>query len=131
MPRKPGKVPSYCLHKASGQAVVHIDRRAIYLGPYGSDASHQAYQRQIAEWRAKVSDPASGRDKRNALIHAPLTISEALYRYRDFARGYYAKGGKPTKEFVGLKYALSRAIRGRPFDRHNGRPMWIPNLRAA
>ncbi|WP_417847301.1 hypothetical protein [Thalassoglobus sp.] len=38
MPRKP-KVPSYCLHKASGQAVVRINGRDHYLGLYGTDSA--------------------------------------------------------------------------------------------
>ena len=51
MPRKPGKVPSYCRHKHSGQAVVRINGRDHYLGEYGSSDSHERYQRLIAEWR--------------------------------------------------------------------------------
>ena len=48
MPRTPGKVPSYCHHKASGRAVVRIDGRDHYLGQYGCDDSHAEYQRLIA-----------------------------------------------------------------------------------
>ena len=51
MPRRTGKVPSYCRHKASGRAVVHINGAQHYLGIYGSDESHAEYQRVIAEWR--------------------------------------------------------------------------------
>ena len=32
MPRLKNKPPSYCLHKASGQAVVWLDGRSHYLG---------------------------------------------------------------------------------------------------
>lgn len=35
MPRPRRKVPAYCLHKVSGQAVVRIDGRGHYLGRYG------------------------------------------------------------------------------------------------
>ena len=49
MPRSPGKVPSYCHHKASGRAVVRIDGRDHYLGPFGCDDSHAEYQRLIAQ----------------------------------------------------------------------------------
>ena len=51
MPRKPGKVPNYCHHKASGKEVVRIGGRDQYLGPYGSSESHAAYERVLAEWR--------------------------------------------------------------------------------
>ncbi len=36
MPRLKNKLPSYCLHKASGQAVVWFGGREHYLGKYGS-----------------------------------------------------------------------------------------------
>lgn len=39
--------PKYGLHKASGQAVVYIRRKAVYLGPYGSKESRHAYERAI------------------------------------------------------------------------------------
>ena len=53
MPRKSGKVPAYCHHRASGQAVVRIDGIDRYLGAYGSDQSHEQYERLIAEWMVK------------------------------------------------------------------------------
>jgi integrase len=46
------RTPSYCLHKASGLAVVRIDGRDHYLGAYGSAESREAYDRLIAEWLA-------------------------------------------------------------------------------
>ena len=46
------KVPSYCHHKASGQAVVRINSKDIYLGLYGTPASKEKYHRVIAEWLA-------------------------------------------------------------------------------
>jgi len=42
MPVPSGKDPAYCRHKASGQAVVRLDDRDHYLGPYGSPESHEA-----------------------------------------------------------------------------------------
>ena len=36
MPAKQRRVPSYCLHKHTGQAVVRIDGRDIYLGTCGT-----------------------------------------------------------------------------------------------
>lgn len=48
MPRRAGKVPAYSLHKASGKAVVRLDGKDHYLGPYGSPESHERYERLIA-----------------------------------------------------------------------------------
>jgi hypothetical protein len=44
------RTPSYCHHKATGQAVVRIDGKDRYLGKYGSQESRQEYDRLIAEW---------------------------------------------------------------------------------
>ena len=38
MPKRKKKVPSYCLHKASGKAVVRLDGKDHYLADYGSRA---------------------------------------------------------------------------------------------
>ena len=39
--------PSYCLHKASGQAVVTIDRKDRYLGVHGTSESRLRYDQLI------------------------------------------------------------------------------------
>jgi hypothetical protein len=52
MSRPSQKVPAYCRHKASGKAVVRLEGKDHYLGEYGSDESHEAYEKLIAEWRA-------------------------------------------------------------------------------
>ena len=52
MSRRALKVPSYCLHRASGRAVVRLGGRDVYLGEYGSPESHEEYERVIAEWRS-------------------------------------------------------------------------------
>ena len=49
MPRRTGHVPSYRLHKPSGQARVIINGRHVYLGPYGSEESREKYARLVAE----------------------------------------------------------------------------------
>jgi len=46
------RTPKYRYHKTSGRALVEIDGKTIWLGPYGSDESHEAYNRIIAEWLA-------------------------------------------------------------------------------
>jgi hypothetical protein len=42
--------PFYRRHKASGQAVVTLDERDLYLGRYGTPESRAEYDRLIAEW---------------------------------------------------------------------------------
>jgi hypothetical protein len=46
---KARRVPSYGLHKATGQARVIINGKHIYLGKFGSPSSHAEYHRLVAE----------------------------------------------------------------------------------
>lgn len=48
MPR-PKSVPSYNLHKTSGQGRVIVGGRHVYLGPFGPPESRERYARLIAE----------------------------------------------------------------------------------
>jgi hypothetical protein len=41
--RRRKRVPKFSLHKASGQTRTIIDGKHIYLGPYGSQESGEAY----------------------------------------------------------------------------------------
>jgi hypothetical protein len=43
MPRLSKSLPSYRKHRASGQAVVNLNGRDYYLGPYGTKASKLEY----------------------------------------------------------------------------------------
>ena len=54
MPRLVHRNPKYRKHRASGQAVVTIDGRDHYLGPYGTKASHNEFDRLIGEWRSDL-----------------------------------------------------------------------------
>lgn len=115
MPRRRNlSPPSYCLHKASGRAVVRVNGKDRYLGPYGSAESHAEYERVIAEWRAENADQTARKATAPSQVKFDLTLTQVIFRYRDFAREYYSKGGKPTKEFVEMRYALRplRALYG-------------------
>lgn len=105
MPRLKNKLPSYCLHKASGQAVVWFDGREHYLGKYGSPESHSAYRRLTAEWAA-TNGPVPTPQAAPEEIRADLRVSELLVAYLDFAESYYVKNGRPTGEFRNMKDAI-------------------------
>ena len=110
MPRGHKSVPKYCLHKASGRAVVRIDGIDHYLGPHGSAESHERYERAIAEWRANQAERVAAEVVVSANRGFDLTVAEVLYCYRDFARSYYQVDGKPSKELQAVRYSL-RAVR--------------------
>jgi integrase len=122
MPRKPGKVPSYCHHRASGRAVVRIDGKDLYLGAYGSPESHEEYERLIAEWRVRRAEAARAGGATAAAVDDRLTINALILAYLKFAKGYYFKDGKPTQELADMKYALRplRKLYGRTLVRDFG-----------
>lgn len=117
MPRSP-RVPSYRLHRPSGQAVVTLSGRDHYLGAYGSPESRDLYERLIAEWLA------AGRSAR--VERSPdLTVSEVIAAYLAFARQRHAGsqldrierslgavrrlyGASPAREFRGRALKAAR-----------------------
>ena len=106
MPPLKGKVPSYCLHKRSGRAVVRLNGKDHYLGKYGSPESQEQYQRLIQVWLATNNAHAAKKAERVRLKDPGIKIETITLLYRDFAAGYYVKNGKPTKEFVEMGLAL-------------------------
>ena len=106
MPRQSGKVPSYCRHKASGRAVARINGQDFYLGDFGSPESHAEYERLITEWRSGRQLAAQQVAALSMLTEPALSVVEAISRYQEFARTYYAKDGVPSKEYVEMGLAL-------------------------
>src|SRR5437868_586910 len=107
MPRQRKVVPAYCFHKASGQAVVRLDGIDHDLGPHGSAESHEAYERAIAEWRARRAENVPAELATAAIKRYDLTVADVLLRYREFAVAYYRTAdGKPTKELQAVRYSL-------------------------
>ncbi|MBM3969382.1 MAG: site-specific integrase [Planctomycetes bacterium] len=97
------RIPTYKLHRPSGQARVIIDGRHIYLGKFGSDKSRERYARLISELAILPADllRSSFPVKRHE-----TSVNELLLQYWDFAKRYYAKNGKPTKELAGMRDAM-------------------------
>jgi len=99
MPRlSDNTVPSYRLHKQSGNAIVTLNGKDIILGPHGTSASKAEYRRRIAEWMAAgrqivASDPS-------------MTVTELVDQYRQHCDAYYRKpDGTPTGEAENIRYA--------------------------
>jgi integrase len=84
MPRLVHSTPKYSKHKASGQAVVTIDARDVYLGPHGTAASRREYDRVISEWLARGRRRAVEDEK------ADLRIVELVAAFWKHAQGYYS-----------------------------------------
>jgi hypothetical protein len=67
---RPQKIPSYRLHKPSGQAVVTLNSRDFYLGEWKSPESRTEFERLLAEWLR------NGHQLPSASREAYLTIAE-------------------------------------------------------
>jgi len=100
------RIPSYRRHKHSGQAVVTLDGRDFYLGPWRSKVSRTEYDRLIGEWLA------NGRRLPSSLNQTDITITELVELYWDFAKSYYVKNGHTTGHLPGVRVAL-RILRQR------------------
>jgi len=108
MPGRARKIPSYCRHKASGQAVVRIDYKDEYLGPYGTPESYEKYHRLIAERFPNGVHPRESHP-RPPILHLGgdgVTIVELIAVYWEFAKTYYVKDGKATSEQTSVRIAL-------------------------
>lgn len=104
MPRLKRRLPSYRLHKASGQAVVILNGKDI-LGPHGSEESRAEYDWPIAEWLANQRQHAPAPVAGVETGVPELTVDELFLAYWEFALGYYVKDGKPTGELEPIRRA--------------------------
>lgn len=76
------RIPSYRRHKPTGQAVVTVHERDIYLGKFNSAASRAEYNRIIAEWTA--GNGTLPKQRAN-----DLTIVELVAAFMRHAKGYH------------------------------------------
>lgn len=97
MPRLVNRPPSYRKHRASGKAVVTIDGRDVYLGPYGTATSRREYDRVIAEWLT------SGRQSADA---DALSIVELAARFWKHAQAAYHRPRNDGGELACFKSVL-------------------------
>jgi hypothetical protein len=83
--------PSCREHKGSGQAVVTIDGKDIYVERYGTKSSKAEYDRHIAEWLAGGRRLTAG--------DSALTVAEVIDRFWTWAEQHYRKpDGEQTSE---------------------------------
>ncbi|MCE9567043.1 MAG: site-specific integrase [Planctomycetes bacterium] len=128
MSRPKNPVPTYRLHKQSGQAVVTVNvdgrRKDILLGVYNSAESKEEYRRVLTDLEA-------GRLFTNA--PTDLTVTELCMRFWRHAEQHYRHpDGKPTSQITVVRIAI-RALReqaGHLLAREFG-PMAFKNVREA
>ena len=100
------RIPSYRLHKPSGRAVVTVNGRDFYLGPYGSAESRQAYGNLIAKQASGISlDPSKpGGDP------SGLDVNELVLAFLRHAKTHYQKNGEVTDEYDCVKSAAAPLV---------------------
>lgn len=111
------RIPSYRRHKPSGQAVLTLNGRDIYLGRWGIKASRAEYERLIGEWL--VSGRSIGK------VAQGSTVAELALAYWRHAIAYYRKDGWPTVTLDGGHPCRAGTDRERPgsgetFDSEGG-----------
>ena len=94
-------VPKYRLHKATGQALVQIRGKRIYLGRHESTESRERYRQLITEY---LADPQQTQP--TGTPSQKLRVKQLILAYYQFAQEYYVKDGRPTDEVAGIRSAL-------------------------
>jgi integrase len=101
-------VPSYRLHKQSGQAIVTLSdgmgqRRDVLLGKFGTVGSRQEYARVIAEWEAngrRLPDSKQGNS-------ADMAVNELVLAFLRHAETHYRRAdGTPTNELTDFRLSF-------------------------
>jgi integrase len=110
MSRRPNPVPTYRLHKPSGQAVVTIRtaggiRKDVYLGAYDSPESRAEYSRVLQETvvapTAQFVQPGLG------TCPSGFTVNELLLAFWKHAELHYRHpDGTPTSEIHNLRQVV-------------------------
>lgn len=100
------KVPSYGLHKPSGQARIVVEGRTIYLGKHGSPESYEQY----ARWVNKLAGQAMPTERPQVRVYDDpthdLSVNELVVGFLHWADGYYRLNGKRTREYASLTEAV-------------------------
>ena len=87
MARKRNVLPSYLLHKASGQARVRINGRDHLLGPFGSEESRVKYGQLISQFAGGLSvDPLI---TKSCPADSGLSVAELLLAFKNHADSYH------------------------------------------
>jgi len=112
MPKLTQRIPSYRLHKASGQAVVTLNGRDIYLGLHNTEDSKDRYKLVIQEWLASHRKlPPNGSAVSPTRQPQDITINELFLPYWKHCQEYYRKNGKHTREVGNIKAALAPLLK--------------------
>lgn len=101
---RPRRIPSYRLHKPTGQAVVRIEGHDHYLGKHGTPESQEKYDRLIAEWLVKGQPATPTVPAKPAVDISVNGLILSFYRHAE--KHYRRPDGSMTGEVGNLRDAL-------------------------
>jgi integrase len=108
---KTPKVPTYGLHKQTGQARCYVNGKTVYLGKYGSEESRIRFGEIVAKVVSGMPvDPLarskSGSTTCKASDDPGPSVAEICLVFLRHAETHYLKNGKPTSEIHILKSVM-------------------------
>jgi integrase len=100
-------VPSYSLHKPTGQAKCKYKGRTIYFGKYDSPESREKYKRFITQLANGHEPEPARRPSRRTNDPAPvIQVGRITKLFLEWSKSYYQKNGKCTGETPVIKCAM-------------------------
>ena len=95
------RIPSYRLHKASGQGTTKLRGKCYYFGPFDEPVSLQRYNELIARYILSNQSQVFGQSE------SQIVVAEAFNLYMAHAKEYY---GATTTEYENLRRALNPLV---------------------
>ena len=96
---KPFRIPKLTRHKASGQAVVRLNGKDHYLGPFDAPNARREYDRLVAEWLANHRLPIDAPSETDGEAQTGVTVNELILAFwGHVGRHYRRPDGTPTSE---------------------------------
>jgi integrase len=101
------RIPSMCLHKATGQSVVRLNGKDVYCGVHGTQEAQEKYERAVAEWLLTNQPAPLSVEAENQAGHHDITVNELVLAYWSrHVTTYFVKREKPTSEQDNIRQAL-------------------------
>ena len=100
------RIPQYCLHKATGQAVVRINGKDKYLGAYGSPESYTKYDYWIG--KLTVSKPSPNVTANHSKYGG--TVTEVCLAYSDHVEEIHGATGLDLNKSAARTMATTKAL---------------------